>query len=68
MRTALVNQYYWYGMDADFGPFFLKFSSYFPCNAKFCCNGHEYAKKQLETPGDRLPSQPTPPVRRNHQP
>jgi len=52
-RTALVNQYYWYGMDGDFGPFFLKFSSYFPCNAKFCCNGHEYAKKQLEKEGIR---------------
>src|SRR5712692_8623877 len=28
--TALVNQYYFYGIDDDFGPFFLKFSSYFP--------------------------------------
>jgi hypothetical protein len=24
--TANVNQYYFYGMDANFGPFFLKFS------------------------------------------
>jgi hypothetical protein len=29
--TAMVNQYYVDGMDEDFGPFFLKFSSY---NAK----------------------------------
>src|SRR5262245_11729583 len=28
--TAMVNQYYFYGLDDDFGPFFLKFSSYFP--------------------------------------
>jgi hypothetical protein len=28
-------------------PFFLKFSSYFPYNAKLCINGHEYAKQQL---------------------
>lgn len=49
--TALVNQYYWYCLDADFGPFFLKFSSYFPYNAKLCLNGHEYAKRQLEKEG-----------------
>ena len=45
--TAMVNHYYCYGLDADFGPFFLKFSSYFPYNAKLCINGHEYAKRQL---------------------
>ncbi len=28
--TALVNQYYIYAVDAEFGPFFLKFCSYFP--------------------------------------
>jgi hypothetical protein len=33
-------------VDADFGPFFLKFSSYFPYNAKLCINGHEWAKRQ----------------------
>src|ERR1700730_14491932 len=45
--TAMVNQYYFYGVDSDFGPFFLKFASYFPYNAKLCINGHEYAKRQL---------------------
>ena len=45
--TAMVNQFYLYGLDRDFGPFFLKFSSYFPYNAKLCINGHEYAKQQL---------------------
>jgi hypothetical protein len=45
--TAMVNQYYFYCLDRDFGPFFLKFSSYFPYNAKLCINGHEYAKRQL---------------------
>ena len=34
--TALVNQYYFYCVDKDFGPFFIKFSSYFPYNAKLC--------------------------------
>lgn len=28
--TAMVNQYYFYAVDRDFGPFFLKFCSYFP--------------------------------------
>jgi hypothetical protein len=37
--------------DADFGPFFLKFCTYFPYNAKLCLNGHEYAKRQLEKEG-----------------
>jgi len=46
--TALVNHYYFYCVDEDFGPFFLKFCSYFPYNAKLCLNGHEYAKRQLE--------------------
>ena len=45
--TALVNQYYIYAVDQDFGPFFLKFSSYFPYTARLCINGHEYAKRQL---------------------
>jgi len=49
--TAMVNQFYVYGMDEDFGPFFLKFSSYFPYNAKLCINGHEYVKRQLTKEG-----------------
>jgi hypothetical protein len=46
-----VNQFYFYCLDADFGPFFLKFSSYFPYNAKLCLNGHEYVKRQLAKEG-----------------
>lgn len=49
--TAMVNQYYVDAVDRDFGPFFLKFSSYFPYNAKLCLNGHEYAKRQLAKAG-----------------
>jgi hypothetical protein len=45
--TAVVNQYYFYAVDDDFGPFFLKFCSHFPYNAKLCLNGHEYLKRQL---------------------
>jgi hypothetical protein len=46
--TAMVNQYYFYAIDEDFGPFFLKFCSYFPYNVKLCINGHEYLKRQLD--------------------
>jgi hypothetical protein len=49
--TALVNHYYFYCVDQDFGPFFLKFCSYFPYNAKLCLNGHEYVKCQLAQQG-----------------
>ncbi len=49
--TALVNHYYIYAVDADFGPFFLKFCSYFPYTAKLCLNGHEYLKRQLSKEG-----------------
>ena len=45
--TAMVNHYYFYCVDKEFGPFFIKFCSYFPYNAKLCINGHEYAKRQL---------------------
>lgn len=49
--TAMVNHFYFYCVDADFGPFFLKFCTYFPYNAKLCLNGHEYAKRQLDQQG-----------------
>ena len=47
----MVNHYYFYGIDEDFGPFFLKFCTYFPYNAKLCINGHEYVKRQLAKEG-----------------
>jgi hypothetical protein len=49
--SAMVNYFYCYCMDREFGPFFLKFCSYFPYNAKLCLNGHEYAKCRLHNEG-----------------
>jgi len=49
--TAMVNVYYFYCVDEDFGPFFIKFCSYFPYTAKLCLNGHEYLKRQLTQRG-----------------
>ena len=49
--SGVVNQFYVYGVDGDFGPFFLKSCSYFPYNAKLCINGHEWAKLQAAKAG-----------------
>jgi len=49
--TVMCNQYYFYVVDEDFGPLFIKFSSYFPYTARICLNGHEYAKRQLAKAG-----------------
>ena len=44
--TGVANQFYFYCKDADFGPFFIKFGSYFPYTAKVCINGHHWAQRQ----------------------
>jgi hypothetical protein len=49
--TGVVNHFYFYCVDADFGPFFLKFCSYFPYTARLCLNGHEWAKRQAAKAG-----------------
>ncbi len=54
--TAMVNQYYFYIADENFGPFFIKFCSYFPYTAKICLNGHEWLKVQLGAKG--IPFEP----------
>ena len=52
MRASLlVNHYYFYCVDKDFGPFFVKFCSYFPYNGKCCLKGNEGAKRQAEAAG-----------------
>jgi hypothetical protein len=52
VKTAgVVNHFYVYAVDAEFGPFFLKFCSYFPYNARLCINGHEWAKRRAEKKG-----------------
>ena len=49
--TGMVNRFYFYCVDDDFGPFFLKFCSYFPYNAKLCLNGHHWAQRQAAKAG-----------------
>jgi hypothetical protein len=49
--SALVNYFYFYCLDDDFGPFFLKFCTYFPYSARLCINGNEWAKRQAAKAG-----------------
>jgi hypothetical protein len=41
-----VGTYYFYVLDRDFGPGFIKVCTYFPYPAKVWVNGHEWAKRQ----------------------
>jgi hypothetical protein len=49
--TGIINQWYFYCVDEDFGPFFLKFSSYFPYPGKLCINGNHWAQAQAAKAG-----------------
>jgi hypothetical protein len=49
--TGVVNQYYWYCVDDDFGPVCFKFSTYFPYTGRVILNGNEYAKRQAAKAG-----------------
>ncbi len=49
--SALINHFYFYCVDEDFGPFFIKFGTYFPYTAKLCINGNEWAKRQAARAG-----------------
>jgi hypothetical protein len=50
-KTVYVNHYYFYIDDKDFGPLFIKVCSYAPWGTKLCLNGHEWAKRQLDSKG-----------------
>jgi hypothetical protein len=43
-----VGVYYFYVLDRDFGPGFIKICTYFPYPAKVWVNGHEWAKRQAQ--------------------
>jgi hypothetical protein len=46
-----VGVYYFYVLDRDFGPGFIKVCTYFPYPAKVWLNGHEWAKRQCDHAG-----------------
>ena len=43
-EQAMVNHWYFYGFDADFGPFYIKFCGYFPYTGQIYLNG-QYAEQ-----------------------
>ncbi len=50
-ESVYVNQYYFYVLDPEWGPAFLKLGSYLPYPVKLCLNGHEWAKRQALSAG-----------------
>jgi hypothetical protein len=46
-----VGVFYFYVLDPDFGPGFIKICTYFPYPAKVWVNGHEWAKRQADMAG-----------------
>jgi hypothetical protein len=46
-----VATYYFYVLDPEFGPGFIKLCTYFPYPGKVWLNGHEWAKRQAERAG-----------------
>jgi hypothetical protein len=49
--TRRVSCYYFYVVDEQFGPGFVKICSYFPYPIKIWVNGHEWAKRQATAAG-----------------
>jgi hypothetical protein len=46
-----VGAYYFYVLDPDFGPAFIKICTYFPYPARVWVNGHEWSKRQADHAG-----------------
>jgi hypothetical protein len=46
-----VSCYYFYVLDREFGPAFIKICTYFPYPTKIWLNGHEWAKRQAARAG-----------------
>ena len=45
-QSAMVNHYYWYILDPEWGPSFVKTCGYAPFGVWVYLNGHEWAKRQ----------------------
>lgn len=50
-QSALPDQWYFYLWDADWGPAFIKLSTYAPYGLWVMANGHEWAKRRLTRAG-----------------
>jgi hypothetical protein len=47
-QSVCVTHYYFYLLDPEWGPAFIKVCSYAPYPIKLCLNGHEWLKRQLK--------------------
>lgn len=47
-QSVCVTHYYFYLLDPEWGPAFVKVCSYAPYPIKVCLNGHEWLKRQLQ--------------------
>ena len=50
-QTAMINHYYFYVWDPEWGPAFWKTNAYAPFPVWLYLNGHEWAKRQLNKAG-----------------
>jgi hypothetical protein len=50
-QSVCVTHYYFYVLDPEWGPAFLKVCTYAPFAMKLCLNGHEWLKRQLAKRG-----------------
>ena len=50
-QSVFPNFYYFYILDTQMGPAFIKMSTYAPFSMWVYCNGHEWAKRQIEQDG-----------------
>ena len=50
-QPVMVNHYYFYVQDPQWGPAFLKVGTYLPYPVRLCLNGHEWVKQQLRQAG-----------------
>ncbi len=55
-QPICVKHFYFYLLDRDFGPAFIKIGTYLPFPIKVWLNGHEWVKRQLTQAG--IPYQP----------
>lgn len=50
-QSAMVNHYYWYILDPEWGPSFVKSCGYAPFGVWIYLNGHEWSKRQAAKRG-----------------
>lgn len=50
-NSAFVNHIYFYILDSDWGPSFIKIGTFAPWGIKVWLNGHQWVRRQLERTG-----------------